>query len=69
MAGHDLRRLGRALVDAVIRSGRVPVEVDVDEDERLTGYEDLAGRAVIDARFEMPTHSWTVSPRWSPTRV
>ncbi len=52
MAGHDLRRLGRALVDAVIRSGRVPVEVDVDEDERLTGYEDLAGRAVIDARFK-----------------
>jgi len=52
MVGHDLRRLGRALVDAVIRSGRVPVEVEVAEDERLTGYEDLAGRAVIDARFE-----------------
>jgi len=52
MVGHDLRRLGRALVDAVIRSGRLPVEVDVAEDERLTGYEDLAGRAVIDARFE-----------------
>ena len=52
LVSHDFRRLGGALVDAAIRSGRVPVEVDVDEDERLTGYEDLAGRLVIDARFE-----------------
>jgi hypothetical protein len=52
MVVHDLRRLDGALIDAVIRSGRMPVEVDVAEDERLTGYEDLAGRAVIDARFE-----------------
>ena len=52
MLGHDLRRLGRALVDAVMQSGRVPVAVEVAENKRLTGYEDLAGRAVIDARFE-----------------
>ena len=52
VVGHALRRLGRALVDAVMRSGRVPVDVDVTEDKQLTGYEDLAGRAVIDARFE-----------------
>lgn len=52
MVGHDFRRIGGALMDAAIRSGRVPVEVDAADDERLTGYEDLAGRAVIDARFE-----------------
>lgn len=52
MVGHDLRRIGRALIEAVMQSGLVPVEVDVAEDERLTGYEDLAGRVVIDARFE-----------------
>lgn len=47
----DRRRADRAWVEAAIASNRLPVSVKVDGDTRV-GYDDLAGRRVIEPTFE-----------------
>ena len=47
----DRRRTDRAVVEAVIASDRLPVMVKVDGAVRV-GYDDLAGRRVIEPMFE-----------------
>jgi hypothetical protein len=47
----DRRRTDRAMVEAAIASDRLPVSVQVDGKTGV-GYDDLAGRRVIEPRFE-----------------
>jgi hypothetical protein len=47
----DRRRADRALVEAAIASNRLPVSVKVDGDTGV-GYDDLAGRRVIEPTFK-----------------
>jgi len=47
----DRRRTDRAMVEAAMASDRLPVSVEVKGDNRV-GYDDLAGRRVIEPTFE-----------------